>query len=330
MSNHQPARERLQLLLKFAIGLGLVVYVLKSRMIDFQALGNVVFEPRNIAIGFFFLTFTVLCCSLRWYLLSVAQGLSLSFSATYQLTMIGMFFNTFMPGAVGGDVIKAWYVAGREPKRKTKAIFTVILDRTIGLSVFFFYAAFTLLFYFSWLKEHPQMQWLAYGIWGFTLSSAIFASAFFISLFFKLPGSKWIRAQLSRFRIVYSVFEATMQYRNHARTIIASLLISAFSIFGMTLLFKILGDTLGIPLSLTQYFFVVPIGLTVSAAPILPGGIGVGQVAFFTLFQWAGLQNPEQGATLCTLIQVYTILFNCMGALFYIRFKRQPVPMMAV
>ena len=51
---------------------------------------------------------------------------------------------------------------------------------------------------------------------------------------------------------------------------------------------------------------------------------GVGQVAFFTLFQWIGLANPGQGSTLCTAVQIYTILFNCFGAIFYVRFKRQP------
>ncbi len=241
----------------------------------------------------------------------------------FQLTMIGVFFNTFMPGSVGGDVIKAWYVAGREPDRKTKAVFTVFIDRAIGLSVFFFYAAVTLVFYHGWLAHHPQMKYLAYGIWAFTITSALLMSLFFVSVSFKLPGSAWIKARLRQAGVLYRVFEATILYRHHSKTLAAALALSAVSIFGNTLLFKLLGDTLGIPLTLPQYFIVVPIGLTVSAAPILPGGIGVGQVAFFTLFKWVGLENPQQGATLYTLIQVYTILFNCMGAFFYVRFRRK-------
>lgn len=323
-------KEYVQLALKASVGLLLVGYVLRSRMIDFGALGSVLFSPHHLAVGITFLLFSALCCSFRWYLLSVAQGLSLGFSSTFALNMIGMFFNTFMPGSVGGDLIKAWYVAGREPQKKTKAIFTVLLDRIIGLSVFFFYAAVTLLFYRNWLQDHPQLRWLAYGIWGFTLTSALVGSVFFISLTYKMPGSAWIRAQVARFGVLHKVFEATVLYRNHLGTILASLALSAVSIFGMTLLFKILGDALGIPFALSQYFFVVPIGLTVSAVPLLPGGLGVGQVAFFTLFQWAGLANPEQGATLCTLIQIYTIFFNCIGAFFYIRFRRQPAPALAV
>jgi glycosyltransferase 2 family protein len=317
-------RDQVQLAAKAVVGLTLIAYVLKSRMIDFEALRGVLFLPENLFIGAFFLLFTSLCCAFRWFLLARAQGLSLNFVNTFQLSMIGMFFNTFMPGSVGGDLIKAWYVAGREPQKKTRAVFTVILDRLIGLSVFFFFAAITLIFYYQWLQSHPELRMLALGIWAFTVGSALFALAFFVSLTYKVPGSIWIRAQLGRSRRIYQLFESAVLYRSHASTIVASLVLSAVSIFAMTLLFKLQGDSLGIPLTLSQYFFVVPIGLTVSAAPILPGGIGVGQVAFFTLFQWAGLENPEQGATLCTMVQIYTILFNCLGAVFYIRFRRSP------
>lgn len=326
----KATRENLQTALKLALGAVLIVYVLKSRMIDFKALGDSLFSLRNVFIGFFFLTYATVCCSFRWFLLARAQGLSLGFPSMVQLNMIGMFFNTFMPGAVGGDVIKAWYIAGREPQKKTKAVFTVILDRATGLSVFFFYAAVTLLFYYQWLQDRPQMQALSYGIWSFTVGSAILLTVFFISVSYKVPGSKWIRQQIQRVGLIHKLFEATVLYRHHMGTVLGALALSAASIFGNTVMFKLLGDTLGIPLSLTHYFFVVPIGLTVSALPLLPGGIGVGQVAFFTLFQWAGLQNPEQGATLCTLVQVYTVLFNCIGAFFYVRFRRQPTALLAV
>jgi len=76
-------------------------------------------------------------------------------------------------------------------------------------------------------------------------------------------------------------------------------------------------------MSYGQYFFVVPLALTVSAVPLLPGGIGTGQVAFFTLFKWMGVSDPELGGTLCTLMQIYTILFNCLGAAFYLKSKRK-------
>lgn len=322
--NAAKRTDRLKLALKVALGFVLVVYVLRSRMIDFSALANVLFSPVNLVVGLFFLILSALCSAARWYLLVQAQGLSLSFRSVISLTMIGNFFNTFMPGSVGGDLIKAWYVAGREPQRKTRAIFTVLLDRAIGMSVIIFYAATTLAIYNDWISDNARLRWLAWTLWGFTATVALGIILFYTGRGPDSPLLQKLRALLDRVPLLAKMFDATLQYRRRGGIIAAALALSAISILGVNLMYWIQGQALGVDLTLAQYFFVVPVALTVSAVPLLPGGIGVGQVAFFTLFQWIGASSPEQGATLCTLVQVYTILFNSIGFFFYLRFRRQP------
>ena len=48
------------------------------------------------------------------------------------LTMVGAFYNTFMPGSTGGDVLKAYY-ASKHTTHRTRAVLSVIIDRVIGL-----------------------------------------------------------------------------------------------------------------------------------------------------------------------------------------------------
>lgn len=311
--------------LKLGVGAGLVVYVLHSKMIDFDALKTVLFAPRNLLMAAVFFFISAGCCALRWHLLSRVQNLSLSRFTMFELIMIGNFFNTFMPGAVGGDVIKAWYVAGREPAKKMRAVFTMFLDRVVGLAVVVFYSAITLLFYTDWLPLHPELKWLAAAIWGFSVAALTGAG-----IFFSLRPKHWARlekftASFARWPWAQRLIDSTLLYRGQFTTVMKSIALSAVSILGMNILYKLVGDQLGIPMDLAHYFFIVPVTMTISAVPILPGGIGVGQVAFFKLFQWVGMANPQQGATLCTVMQVYTILFNCTGAFFYLKFKRQPL-----
>jgi glycosyltransferase 2 family protein len=318
-----PGKEKLKIAFKLILGVGLLVYVVRSKMIDFETLHSVLSNPVNLLLSVLFLGFSALCCATRWFFLVRAQGLSLSLKELFELTMIGNFFNTFMPGSVGGDLIKAWYVAGQEPNRKTKAVFTVLLDRVIGLSVIVGYAALTLVFYTQWLNAHPELKVVAYTLWGFT--TACFLGTF---LFFS-SATQWepVKQMLDLLRKLPklgTLVDSTLLYRQHRWVVVWAILLSAASIFGTTLLYSLQGNNLGIQIDLAHYFFVVPVGLTISAIPLLPGGIGVGQVAFFTLFKWTGMPNPEQGATLCTLLQVYTILFNCLGAVFYLKFKRKP------
>lgn len=317
-------KDHLKIVLKAAVGLILVAYVLKSRMVDFEVLHSLLLNPLNLVIAFFFLSLSSLLCTARWQVLARPQGLELSFKKLFSLTMIGSFFNTFMPGSVGGDLIKAWYVAGQAPDRRTRAVFSVLLDRVLGLTVIIFYSAFTLIFYTEWLQDNMQLQMVATSIWGFTTACLIFTALFFTPvvwnnrLFTRLL--EWLHQNVRLGKII----DSALLYRKQFLAICLATLLSGFSVLGLNVFFFLLGKSIGIPMDLPHYFFVVPLALTVSAVPLLPGGIGTGQVAFYTLFTWMHMADPNQGSTLCTVYQIYTILFNCLGAFFYLRFKKQP------
>ena len=68
----------------------------------------------------------------RWYRLVRALDLPLSFRDAMRYGLVGIFFNTFLPGSVGGDIIKATVLA-RGQKRRTAAVATVVMDRAIAL-----------------------------------------------------------------------------------------------------------------------------------------------------------------------------------------------------
>ncbi len=67
----------------------------------------------------------------RWRMLLRAQGLHLTVGQSWRLTAIGFFFNTFMLGVTGGDVVKGYYIVKRT-ERKAEAVTTVFLDRLVG------------------------------------------------------------------------------------------------------------------------------------------------------------------------------------------------------
>src|SRR5262249_25697553 len=69
---------------------------------------------------------------LRWYFLVRAVDLPLSAVDAVRFGLVGFFYNTFLPGSVGGDIIKAAALA-REQSRRTVAVATVLMDRVIAL-----------------------------------------------------------------------------------------------------------------------------------------------------------------------------------------------------
>lgn len=320
-----PKDQKFKTAIKTILGLALVVWVLKSKMVDFALLETLVFNPLNLLTAFLFLLTSTLLCTSRWLLLVKGQGLSLYFKDLFSLYMIGNFFNTFMPGSVGGDLIKAWYIAGKEPQKRTKAVFTVLLDRVLGLSVIIFYAAFTLLLFFPDAGEKlPQLKIIALSLWGFTGFFFLSLILFFSPFNFAPRLSHLFFNNLRKSSKLSKILDAGFIYKKQFKSVAFAFVLSALSILSSIIFHSIQGKLLGASLSLAQYFVIVPLAATVSAVPLLPGGIGTGQVAFFTLFKWMGIDNPELGGTLCTLIQIYTILFNCLGYIFYLRFKKTP------
>ncbi|NDG27141.1 MAG: UPF0104 family protein [Proteobacteria bacterium] len=276
--------QKLKTLIKTVLGLALVVWVLRDKMIDFDLLKHLIFSPLNLAVAFVFLATSSLLCTSRWLILVKAQGLYLNFRDLFSLTMIGNFFNTFMPGSVGGDLMKAWYIAGKEPNKRIKAVFTVILDRVLGLSVIIAYAAFTLLIFSNWLQGKPQLQILAVTIWTFSFMFILFSALFFYAPIWKSNIFNRINRKLRSSARLGKLLDAAFIYQNHPKQLLAALFLSALSILSANYFHFLEGSLLGIRLSLVQYFVIVPISVTAAAVPLLPGGIGTGQVAFYTLY----------------------------------------------
>jgi glycosyltransferase 2 family protein len=73
--------------------------------------------------------------AVRWWFLLRIQSIVLPLRVVAILTLIGQFFNSFMFGAVGGDVVKALYLYRYAPGQKTHATLSVLIDRALGLFI---------------------------------------------------------------------------------------------------------------------------------------------------------------------------------------------------
>jgi hypothetical protein len=123
----------LKLLLKYGLGFALLGYVIID---NWTALGNVfretTFHTAPLMMATLIAAVGLMITFLRWHLLVCAVGLPFSRYNAIRLGLVGYYFNTFLPGSIGGDIIKAFAIA-REQSRRTVAVATVLIDRIIGL-----------------------------------------------------------------------------------------------------------------------------------------------------------------------------------------------------
>ncbi|NJL26057.1 MAG: hypothetical protein HC902_13410 [Calothrix sp. SM1_5_4] len=170
---------------------------------------------------------------------------------------------------------------------------------------------------YSFVAGHEQIRWVA------LLCLLIFLG---MTVFFLIAFSQ----RLSRFlaldkighkvKIVHRLLEAFQRFGKNRAIIGGSVLVSLFSqVFAMIFFYqlaRIVGED---AVTWKSVLFAVPMGFLVTAIPIAPAGIGVGQVAFHYLFQ-IYLQKPTQfGATAITAYQLSMVFWAMVGALFYLR-----------
>src|SRR5690606_28832032 len=67
----------------------------------------------------------------RWQVLLKVQGIVVGWWRLTALMTIGLFFNVFLPGGTGGDVVKIFYLLKETPGKKAAAMLAVVMDRVV-------------------------------------------------------------------------------------------------------------------------------------------------------------------------------------------------------
>ncbi len=251
----------------------------------------------------------------RWNLLLRAQDIQLPYRRAWGLTMIGMLFNVVIPGAVGGDLVKGYYITRAAAGRKSHAATTLLMDRVVGLiGLLFLGAVMAIANLQDTLRSAATRSLGMLTIGGMlgglvVLYAAMFAGEWLSEWHF-LPG------------VLRKVFGALHEYRQKASVIPIALALSVANQACTCAMYYLALRATGVTdMPLGQFFLVVPLGMVTAAIPISPGGVGVGQAAFFALFQIVAPRYATAGTEAVTVFQVMFILVCITGLYWYLSYK---------
>jgi uncharacterized membrane protein YbhN (UPF0104 family) len=102
-------------------------------------------EPTPLAFSLALMGTTLVLGIVRWRMVLRVQGFDLSFGRTAEISLVAHFFNSFLLGTAGGDVMKAYFAARETHHKKTEAVVTVFVDRVIGLWAMLLFATLMIL-----------------------------------------------------------------------------------------------------------------------------------------------------------------------------------------
>ncbi len=145
--------------LKLVVVLGALAWLLGSgRLQPARLLAS---RPSLVALGALLTLLPFLLTFFRLHLLLGAMGSPLGLLTVVRIGFIGSFFNTFMPGSLGGDLVKVGYLA-RVTTDGAVATAAVLLDRLLALLAILTIGGLALLASWSEVQASPALQRLAW------------------------------------------------------------------------------------------------------------------------------------------------------------------------
>jgi uncharacterized protein (TIRG00374 family) len=263
-----------------------------------------------LAAALLIVTGSLIITFFRWYLLVRALDIPLRVRDAMRFGLIGIFFNAFLPGSVGGDIIKGAVLA-RGQTRRTAAFATAIMDRGIALwALVWFVAVLGSIFWLAGLFVGPSA-----GLAGVIVAIAVgivIVSAVVWALLGLLPDWRAERfaGRLKKLRVVghtaAEFWRAVWIYRKRPNCVAYVMLLTCISHVGFVLAFYCGAYALWSPEQgpippLKQHFLIVPLGLVMQALVPTPGGAGGGEWAFGTLYVLFGA--AESNGVLASLVR---------------------------
>ncbi len=127
-------------LLKIAISVVLVYFVFTK--VDFREVWAILKKSRPtyivLAVAFFIMSKVVSAFRLNLYFHQI--GVFLTQKSNLKLYLLGMFYNLFLPGGIGGDAYKGYLIRKKFAIPTKKVVSVLLLDRLSGMLLLFVYA----------------------------------------------------------------------------------------------------------------------------------------------------------------------------------------------
>lgn len=249
--------------------------------------------------------FTHLFLAARLRILTTKQGLRLGFWRVVEVNLATMFYRLFIPGGTVGSLVVRVYKLTRAERKLPEAVAAVVFDRVAAT------AALCLVGGGFWLVDRPATG--AAASWAMTGVLAITAVLIALLLSRRVAG---LMLALAR-RVPFGPLAARMEKQIRAVERFHDMGPAALSlVLGISVLtqllgllaFGLLGRSLGLTVSWTEWGWIRGGAIVASMLPVGVLGIGMREGALLFLLQGRGV-SPENALAVSILVTFATVLF---------------------
>jgi len=280
-------RKRLLNLLKIVFSLLLIYFIFTK--IQLRDVWEVVKGARFDLLGgaLILFVFSKLFASLRVNLYFHQLGIKLTEWSNAQLYLLGMFYNLFLPGGIGGDAYKGYVIRQKFEIPTKRVVAALLLDRLSGMLLLVNYACILGLSIPA--KELQGFRWL------FGLCIVLSVSMF------------WI-VNKRYFNYLYPIYWKSLAY-------------SALVQFCQILCVLCILYSLNLEDHTLAYIFIFLVSSVVAVLPLTLGGIGSRELVFLYGALWFGLEESSS-VSVSMLFFFITALVSLSGIIYHFKKPR--------
>ena len=281
-----------------------------------------------LLVSFGFMGATIFIGVIRWRLVLAVQGLHLSLGRAAGISLVAHFFNSFLLGSTGGDLLKAYYAAAETANKKAEAVTTVIVDRLLGLFAMLLFVSLMALV--NWGVVISQQRFKAVML---VILGMLFVSGLIVVLsFWAGPMGERLKCEgllvrLPKGDVLVRCIDACRAFGITPgflpRVLGWSMLLSLACVLQITALGQGLGLLMGEHLRVL--LLIVPAIICISALPITPSGIGVRENLYVWLLSATAIGIEVKTAlSLSLLAFAGSLLWSLIGGGVYLAFRSRP------
>jgi len=301
--------------LRIIISLGLIIYLIMTQFKDFKTIASTL---KDISILLILLSaathfYGIWITAFRWQTLLKTQGVRLSLLSLSSSTLVGQFFNNFLPTSIGGDVYRAYDVSKKSNFPMSSSVSILVVERLSGIIASGVFATVALFLGFTAIGGKsiviPIIIFLAVSIFIFFL----ILNPNILGLHKLAKKIKFLQKILDKLSNVYNTF---LSFKNYKWALVKVIFYSLTLQFAVIINYWLASRSLGITLDLEVFIFIVPVVSIISMLPISLGGIGVREGSLVFLMVSLGAQNEK--AAMCSLLLLAMLLaVGIIGGIVY-------------
>ncbi|WP_299485995.1 lysylphosphatidylglycerol synthase transmembrane domain-containing protein [uncultured Allomuricauda sp.] len=280
----EKLRKKLITALKIVVSVALIYFIFTK--IQFEDVVKTLKDsnPLYLILGILLVVLSKVLAAFRLNLYFHQIEVRITQLSNLKLYLLGMFYNLFLPGGIGGDAYKGYVIQKKYKSGTKKVVSVLLLDRLSGMLLIFIYICVLAL-----LLDYPI----------FATHRWIFATGIPLSIIVFLGLNKQF------FPYALPVYWKSLGY-------------SAFVQLSQLVCILCILKSLSIELQTVEYLFTFLISSIVSVIPLTIGGFGSREITFLYGAEWLGLTESTSVAISLTFFSI-TALISLFGIFYHFK-----------